>query len=242
MTQRVTLVSLDTNNKESPLNVDASGNLGVNLEGELAVGELKLAAADPGLVALLAGLVGPVGASSKNFTDLYTLATSGSGFKIGTLPNITIQNTSFGVSSLPDCTNAVLTAVKDQRTDYLATSPAVSALTTLQNAQTSTGTGEGAMTVTGFKMVAFTVVSTVVGTITYDFEVSVDGTNFTPATTGGALVTDHQGIDYIGSISQTGAGTWVYTMMCAGYTKVQCNISANGATAGTSVTVKAQAL
>ncbi len=69
MTQRVTLVSLDTNNKESPLNVDASGNLGVNLEGELAVGELKLAAADPGLVALLAGLVGT---NSKTFSDVVT--------------------------------------------------------------------------------------------------------------------------------------------------------------------------
>ena len=72
----------DANGDFIPLNVDANGNLGINMEGELAVGELKLAAADPGLVALLAGLVGPVGASSKNFTDLYTLATSGSGFKI----------------------------------------------------------------------------------------------------------------------------------------------------------------
>jgi hypothetical protein len=121
-----------------------------------------------------------------------------------------------------------------------SSSPSVTTAT-LQNAQTSTGTGTP-MTVTGTKMVAFTVVSTVVGSIIYDFEVSVDGTNFTPSTTGGALVTDQQGIDIIGSITQTGAGTWVYTMMCAGYAKVQCNISANAATGGTSVTVKAQAL
>ena len=32
MTQRVTLVSLGTNNIESPLNIDNNGNLGVNLE------------------------------------------------------------------------------------------------------------------------------------------------------------------------------------------------------------------
>ena len=82
----------DANGDFIPLNVDANGNLGINMEGELAVGELKLAAADQGLVALLAGLVGPVGASSKNFTYLYTLSTSGSGFKI---------QVSISVSSVP---------------------------------------------------------------------------------------------------------------------------------------------
>jgi len=109
----------------------------------------------------------------------------------------------------------------------------VSALTTLQNAQTSTGVGT-AMTVTGYKLVAFQIVSTVLGTIIYDFEVSVDGTNFAT----GALVTDHTGIDITGAISHTGAGTWVDQMLCAGYAKVQCNITANAATGGTSATVK----
>jgi len=109
----------------------------------------------------------------------------------------------------------------------------VSALATLQNAQTSTGVGT-AMTVTGYKLVAFQIVSTVLGTIIYDFEVSVDGTNFAT----GALVTDHTGADVVGSVSHTGAGNWVDQMLCAGYAKVQCNITANAATGGTSVTVK----
>ena len=108
---------------------------------------------------------------------------------------------------------------------------------TLQNAATGTGTGT-AMTVTAYKMVAISVVSTVVGAITYDFEVSVDGTNYMT----GINVTDAAGVDWVGSITNTGAGTWVYQFMCAGVAKIQCNITANAATGGTSVTVKAQAV
>ena len=54
-----------------PLNVDASGNVGVNLEGELAVGELQLAAADPGLVQLATALAGAT--TPKTILDLYNL-------------------------------------------------------------------------------------------------------------------------------------------------------------------------
>jgi hypothetical protein len=118
----------------------------------------------------------------------------------------------------------------------LATAPAVTSAT-LQSAQTSTGVGT-AFTVTGMKMVAIQVTSTVVGTITYDFEASVDGANFMT----GIDAVDMLGADNLGSITQTGAGTWIYQIMCAGITKIQCNITANAATGGTSVTVTGQAV
>jgi hypothetical protein len=132
--------------------------------------------------------------------------------------------------------NVALQAIEDQRVHYIATAPAVTSAT-LQSAQTSTGVGT-AFTVTGMKMVAIQVTSTVVGTITYDFEVSVDGTNFMT----GIDAVDMLGVDNIGSITQTGAGTWIYQIMCAGITKIQCNITANAATGGTSVTVTGQAV
>lgn len=101
-----------------PLNVDANGNMGVNMEGELAVGELQLAATDPGLLALATALA-----------DIYTLASSGAGLKVTgavtTSGTATVSGT-VAVSTLPDAANAVLTAVKDQLTDYLATREAPS--------------------------------------------------------------------------------------------------------------------
>jgi len=89
-----------------PLNVDANGNMGVNMEGELAVGELKLAAADPGLVALATALAGV--STPKTMLSLYNLFAAAGGES-----GITIK-------TLPDAANAVLTAVKDQLSDYLA--------------------------------------------------------------------------------------------------------------------------
>jgi hypothetical protein len=119
----------------------------VNLIGgslQVAIGEVALGAADPGLVALLAGIVGPV-ASAHTIADLYTLATSGSGFKIqgsisvssvptdSTLATALIGTNSktfsdvvTAIGNLPQTqfngavTNAVLTAVEDQAVHYLA--------------------------------------------------------------------------------------------------------------------------
>jgi hypothetical protein len=109
-----------------PLNVDANGNMGVNMEGELAVGELQLAATDPGLLALATALAG---VSPKTLADIYTLASSGAGLKVTgavtTSGTATVSGT-VAVSTLPDAANAVLTAVKDQLTDYLATREAPS--------------------------------------------------------------------------------------------------------------------
>ena len=131
-------------------------------------------------------------------------------------------------------TNTVLTAVENQRTNYLCTAPPV-VTTAMQTLSTGAGTGT-AMTVTGYKMAALQVTTTAT-TVTLDFEASVDGTNFMT----GIDVTDATGVDYSGSISQTGAGTWVYQFMCAGVAAIQCNITANAATGGTSVTVTARA-
>jgi len=117
-----------------PLNVDANGNMGVNMEGELAVGELQLAATDPGLLALATALAG---VTPHTLADLYTLQSS-TGIKVATLPTITgmtgtvavtnidtsintlFTSTGIKVTTLPDAANAVLTAVKDQLSDYLA--------------------------------------------------------------------------------------------------------------------------
>jgi len=91
------------------------------MEGELAVGELQLAATDPGLLALATALAG---VSPKTLADIYTcytLASSGAGLKVTgavtTSGTATVSGT-VAVSTLPDAANAVLTAVKDQLTDY----------------------------------------------------------------------------------------------------------------------------
>ena len=213
MTQRVTLVKAESpGSPEIPLNVDSSGNIGVNVESGGS-----------------GGGSGGVVQVSDGTTKTQLLAVDANG-KIGVnaLPAITGATT-----------NAVLTAVEDQTTHYLATKDVgkVPITGTLQNAATGTGVGTP-LTISGMKMVAIQVTSTVVGSITYDFEVSVDGTNFMT----GIDAVDMLGVDNIGSISQTGAGTWIYQIMCAGITKIQCNITANAATGGTSVTVTAQAV
>jgi hypothetical protein len=213
MTQRVTLVKAESpGSPEIPLNVDSSGNIGVNVESGGS-----------------GGGSGGVVQVSDGTTKTQLLAVDANG-KIGVnaLPSITGATT-----------NAVLTAVEDQTTHYLATKDVgkVPITGTLQNAATGTGVGTP-LTISGMKMVAIQVTSTVVGSITYDFEVSVDGTNFMT----GIDAVDMLGVDNIGSISQTGAGTWIYQIMCAGITKIQCNITANAATGGTSVTVTAQAV
>jgi hypothetical protein len=213
MTQRVTLVKAESpGSPEIPLNVDSSGNIGVNVESGGS-----------------GGGSGGVVQVSDGTTKTQLLAVDANG-KIGVnaLPSITGATT-----------NAVLTAVEDQTTHYLATKDVgkVPITGTLQNAATGTGVGTP-LTISGMKMVAIQVTSTVVGSITYDFEVSVDGTNFMT----GIDAVDMLGVDNIGSISQTGAGTWIYQIMCAGIAKIQCNITANGATGGTSVTVTAQAV
>ena len=51
-----------------PIKVDVNGNMGVNLEGEIAVGTLALGATDAGLVALATSIKG-----SKQISDLYTM-------------------------------------------------------------------------------------------------------------------------------------------------------------------------
>ena len=215
------------------------------------------------VVTAIAGLATP---TISGDVAIVNSATAGS-TKIKTTPdnpsnldtsiNTLFTTTGIKVATLPDASNAVLTAVKDQtgtythwigvksevlqaiedqRVHYIATAPAVTSAT-LQSAQTSTGVGT-AFTVTGMKMVAIQVTSTVVGTITYDFEASVDGANFMT----GIDAVDMLGADNLGSITQTGAGTWIYQIMCAGITKIQCNITANAATGGTSVTVTGQAV
>ena len=213
MTQRVTLVKAESpGSPEIPLNVDSSGNIGVNVESGGS-----------------GGGSGGVVQVSDGTTKTQLLAVDANG-KIGVnaLPAITGATT-----------NAVLTAVEDQTTHYLATKDVgkVPITGTLQNAATGTGVGTP-LTISGMKMVAIQVTSTVVGSITYDFEVSVDGTNFMT----GIDAVDMLGVDNIGSITQTGAGTWIYQIMCAGIKKIQCNITANAATGGTSVTVTAQAV
>jgi microcystin-dependent protein len=110
--------------------------MGVNMEGELAVGELQLAATDPGLLALATALAGVT--TPKTLLSLYNLfAAAGgeSGITVKTLPAITgtvavtnvdtplnalFTSTGIKVTTLPDAANAVLTAVKDQLSDYLA--------------------------------------------------------------------------------------------------------------------------
>jgi hypothetical protein len=252
----------DPNTQGVPVNIVAGGS------GGGSGGAVSLLSTDPGLVALAMALAG---VTPHTLADLYTLQSS-TGIKVATLPTITgtvavtnidtsintlFTSTGIKVTTLPDAANAVLTAVKDQtgtythwigvksevlqaiedqRVHYIATAPAVTSAT-LQSAQTSTGVGT-AFTVTGMKMVAIQVTSTVVGTITYDFEVSVDGANFMT----GIDAVDMLGADNLGSITQTGAGTWIYQIMCAGITKIQCNITANAATGGTSVTVTGQAV
>jgi len=174
-------------------------------------------------------------------TSLNTLFTS-TGIKVATLPAISdtvltaVEDQTTHYLGVKD---VVLTAIEDQTTHYIGVKDVAHApiTGTLQNAATGTGVGTP-LTITGQKMVAIQVTSTVVGSITYDFEVSVDGTNFMT----GIDAVDMLGADHLGSITQTGAGTWIYQIMCAGIAKIQCNITANGATGGTSVTVTAQAV
>ena len=213
MTQRVTLVKAESpGSPEIPLNVDSSGNIGVNVESGGSGG----------------GSGGVVQVSDGTTKTQYLAVDANGKIGVNALPSITGATT-----------NAVLTAVEDQTTHYLATKDVgkVPITGTLQNAATGTGVGTP-LTISGMKMVAIQVTSTVVGSITYDFEVSVDGTNFMT----GIDAVDMLGVDNIGSISQTGAGTWIYQIMCAGIAKIQCNITANAATGGTSVTVTGQAV
>ena len=213
MTQKVTLVKAESpGSPEIPLNVDSSGNIGVNVESGGSGG----------------GSGGVVQVSDGTTKTQYLAVDANGKIGVNALPSITGATT-----------NAVLTAVEDQTTHYLATKDVgkVPITGTLQNAATGTGVGTP-LTISGMKMVAIQVTSTVVGSITYDFEVSVDGTNFMT----GIDAVDMLGVDNIGSISQTGAGTWIYQIMCAGITKIQCNITANAATGGTSVTVTGQAV
>lgn len=203
MTQRVTLVKAESpGSPEIPLNVDSSGNIGVNVESGGSGG----------------GSGGVVQVSDGTTKTQYLAVDANGKIGVNALPSITGATT-----------NAVLTAVEDQTTHYLATKDVgkVPITGTLQNAATGTGVGTP-LTISGMKMVAIQVTSTVVGSITYDFEVSVDGTNFMT----GIDAVDMLGVDNIGSISQTGAGTWIYQIMCAGITKIQCNITANAATGG----------
>lgn len=110
----------DSSTQGVPVNL-VNGSLSV------AIGEVALGAADPGLVALLAGLVGPV-ASAKNFTDLYILATSGSGFKItGTVGVTNIATDPCGTTTpktILDLWN-VLTAASPATGITIATMPNV---------------------------------------------------------------------------------------------------------------------
>jgi hypothetical protein len=230
--------------------LDETQTVNAVLTGEsitIDLGEVQLKSTDPGLVALgtaVAGLTTP-----KSQLDLYNLLKGNSpetGITIAALPNVTLNSYAFTnavLTAVEDqithylgVKDVILNAVEDQRVHYIATASAVTSAT-LQSAQTSTGVGT-AFTVTGQKMVAIQVTSTVVGTITYDFEVSIDGTNFQT----GIDAVDMLGADNLGSITQTGAGTWIYQIMCAGITKIQCNITANAATGGTSVTVTGQAV
>lgn len=192
MTQRVTLVKAESpGSPEIPLNVDSSGNIGVNVESGGSGG----------------GSGGVVQVSDGTTKTQYLAVDANGKIGVNALPSITGATT-----------NAVLTAVEDQTTHYLATKDVgkVPITGTLQNAATGTGVGTP-LTISGMKMVAIQVTSTVVGSITYDFEVSVDGTNFMT----GIDAVDMLGVDNIGSISQTGAGTWIYQIMCAGITKIQ---------------------
>ena len=299
MTQRVTLVKAESpGSPEIPLNVDSSGNIGVNVEsggsgggsggvvqvsdgttktqylavdanGKIGVNALPsiTGAVTTDVGAIISGSKLPVSIASMPSTavtntglsnidtSLNTLFTS-TGIKIASWPasvgvtntglsnidtslNTLFTSTGIKVATLPAISDTVLTAVEDQTTHYLGVKDVAHApiTGTLQNAATGTGVGTP-LTISGMKMVAIQVTSTVVGSITYDFEVSVDGTNFMT----GIDATDMLGADNLGSITQTGAGTWIYQIMCAGITKIQCNITANAATGGTSVTVTGQAV
>jgi len=258
MTQKVTLVKAESpGSPEIPLNVDSSGNIGVNVEsggsGGGSGGVVQVSDGTTKTQYLAVDANGKIGVNAlpsitgattnavltavedqtthylatKDLT-LNTLVGVGSTVPISGSVTATLSSMAF--------TNTILTAVEDQRVHYLATAPVVTSAT-LQSAATGTGVGT-AYTITGQKMVAIQVTSTVVGAITYDFEVSVDGTNFMT----GIDAVDMLGADNLGSITQTGAGTWIYQIMCAGIAKIQCNITANGATGGTSVTVTAQAV
>jgi len=215
MTQRVSLVKAESpGSPEIPLNVDSSGNIGVNVESGGS-----------------GGGSGGVVQVSDGTTKTQLLAVDANG-KIGVnaLPSITGATT-----------NAVLTAVEDQTTHYLATKDVgkVPITGTLQNAATGTGVGTP-LTITGMKVVSFQVVSAAGTTsFTIDFEASVDGTNFVPS----VVVTDDTDATQanITSVSGTASYNHIFTYICAGKAKVQANISA--ITPGTgSVTVKAIAV
>ena len=261
MTQRVSLVKAESpGSPEIPLNVDSSGNIGVNVESggsgggsggvvQVSDGTTKtqLLAVDANgkigvnaLPAITGATTNAVLTAVEDQTTHY-LATKDLTLNtlVGVGSTVPISGSVTATLSSMAFTNTILTAVEDQTTHYLATKDVgkVPITGTLQNAATGTGVGTP-LTISGMKMVAIQVTSTVVGSITYDFEVSVDGTNFMT----GIDAVDMLGVDNIGSISQTGAGTWIYQIMCAGIAKIQCNITANGATGGTSVTVTAQAV
>ena len=135
----------------------------VNLIGgslQVAIGEVALGAADPGLVALLAGIVGPV-ASAYTIADLYTLATSGSGFKI---------QGSISVSSVPtDSTLATALIGTNSKTF----SDVVTAIGNLPQTQFS-----GAVTATGL-----TDITNVYDSLTHALTVSTKGVRNTAGAT-----------------------------------------------------------
>ena len=267
MTQRVTLVKAESpGSPEIPLNVDSSGNIGVNVESggsgggsggvvQVSDGTTKTQylAVDangkigvnalPSITGAVTTDVGAIISGSKlpvSIASMPSTAVTNTGLSnIDTSLNTLFTSTGIKIASWPAISDTVLTAVEDQTTHYLGVKDVAHApiTGTLQNAATGTGVGTP-LTISGMKMVAIQVTSTVVGSITYDFEVSVDGTNFMT----GIDATDMLGADNLGSITQTGAGTWIYQIMCAGITKIQCNITANAATGGTSVTVTGQAV
>ena len=207
-----------------PLNIDSSGNLGVNLEaGSVSIGAVTnavLTAVEDQTTHYLGTKDVALNAIISN--SKLAVADSGVVSAIGSIPAFN------GV-----VTNSILTEVANQRAYYIATAPAV-ASATLQSAATGTGTGT-AMTVTGFKMLALSVVSTATS-VTLDFEANVDTSNYMT----GVAVTDIQGVDWVGSIT-LGAGTYIYQFMCAGLTQIQANITAI-TVGGGSVTVTAQAV
>ena len=97
-----------------PLNVDANGNMGVNVEGELAVGELQLAAADPGLVALATSIQ-----NGKTLADIVTALTSSSSIVSGTVSAVANASTAVPLASSQACSEVTMQAPSENTATVL---------------------------------------------------------------------------------------------------------------------------
>jgi hypothetical protein len=292
MTQRITLVALDTNNKEYPLNVDASGNLGVNVTTD--VGALTLGAGT--------AYIGQAGRYRDPAPTLTSTPLKGGGSTAGTYTQTGVNR--FTTSPVPwgirgwlvvdqsgtlyldeSADNSSWTAT--QTHTITVTAPATAqafdlapqalssvyyryrfvsggSLTTndqtifilkqalqtsedrvsgyLLNAYAITG-GQSygtAMNVTGYKMLALSVVCStspaITGTATLSFEASIDGTNYVPLVD----VTDITSGSDATSVTLATSLNNGYQLMCAGFKSVRINVTTGGGT-GT-VTVFARAV